>query len=263
MNKLFNYAGTKINFCSLINQKIESTSKNIYVEPFLGSGAIFLNLDKKFDKYILNDLDRNVIRIFKSFKYGNYQQLINCAETIADTFGDIKSNKESYYNFRNAFNTTHWKKDTIKEGFYLYILYNSCLNSMARFGPNGFNQSFGLRQKVLSEHEFISINVLLQKAELYCVDFFELIKILNKEEQNCFMFLDPPYIEREVSYSTIDQNFFNRFIDFLKNTKCQYIYTDIDHNFLEQKIVIREQMNNISPNRKQQKTFSEVMFFNY
>jgi len=262
MIKLFNYAGTKVNFINKINPEINNSNKKIYVEPFAGSGAVFFNLEKEFDAYILNDLDRNVICIFNAFKLGTYNQLLECKEYISNSFGDIKTDKEAYYNFRNSFNITHWKKNTVKEGFYLYILYNSCINSMARFGPNGFNQSFGKRGPKMTEEEFNTINLKLQKTTIYNIDFFELIGNIDLNE--CLLFLDPPYIEREVSYKTISSDFFNRFIEFCKNTKNDILYTDTDHFFLDfEKIYLRESMRNISPNRKEEFTVPEIMFKNY
>lgn len=262
MVKLFNYAGTKINFIDKINPEINKSNKTIYVEPFAGSAAVFFNLEKKFDEYILNDLDRNVIRIFKSFKESTYAKLIECKETVYDSFGDIKNDKDAYYNFRNTFNSTYWNSDETVEGFYLYILYGSCINSMARFGPNGFNQSFGKREPKMDEVKFNQIHAKLQKTTLYNLDFFEL---LNKiEDKECLMFLDPPYIEREVSYKTISTDFFNNFIVFCKTTKNNILYTDTDHDFLDfEKIILRESMRNISPNRKEEFTVPEIMFKNY
>lgn len=152
MNKLINYAGTKIKYVDIINKHINKSANSVYVEPFLGSGSIFLNLEKEFDQYILNDKERNIISIFKSFKEADYDLFKTCEDIIVSKFGDIKNNKEEYYNFRNSFNKNVYLTDDITEGFFLFFLYNSCINSMARFGPNGFNQSFGKRFKTLTEN---------------------------------------------------------------------------------------------------------------
>jgi len=260
--KFLKYAGNKSKFIDKINFEINKTNKSIYVEPFLGSGSVFLNLEKEFDSYILNDLDRNLIRIFNSFKNSTFEKYKIYESIVFEYFGDIKNNKEQWYLFRNEFNKTHWKKNTIKEGFYLFMLYNSCLNSLSRFGPNGFNQSFGKRYYNINENDFNIIKSKLEKTIIYNLDFFELINKIDLE--NSILFLDPPYIKRPAGYATINDEFYSKFINFCKFTKSDILYTDVYHDDLDLKyIILREQMQNISPNRKEEYTEKEVMYKNY
>ena len=65
------FPGSKLCFVDLINEEIIKLKDevNIYCEPFLGSGAIFLNLPFEFDKYYISDFDRNVIQIWNIFRY--------------------------------------------------------------------------------------------------------------------------------------------------------------------------------------------------
>lgn len=58
-NKLFFYSGNKEWLVNYINYKLNNNSKQFesYYELFLGSGSIFLNLNRNFDNYILNDKD--------------------------------------------------------------------------------------------------------------------------------------------------------------------------------------------------------------
>ena len=51
MNKFFRYSGCKDKFTSIINANIK-TDKQIYCEPFAGSGAVLFNLNRQFNKYI-------------------------------------------------------------------------------------------------------------------------------------------------------------------------------------------------------------------
>lgn len=270
MIRLMKYAGAKNDFITIINEHINQSSKSIYVEPFLGSGAVFFNLEKHFDRYILNDLDTNVIRIFKSFKEGTYEELQQYISFVNTTYGDIKRSKESFYLFRNEFNRLLWKTDTLNEGFGLWLLFNSCINSIARFGPNGFNSCFGNRSmtKDFNEIMFQKINARLQRAELYNTDFFNLMT--NIDLDKALLFLDPPYIKRPVGYKTISPEFYNNYIEFCKTTNANILYTDIEHDDLDMtKIVLREKMQNIAPARKEeftvleQQIIKEVMYKNY
>ena len=41
--KIYNYSGTKFKFVDNINDYINQSNATTYVEPFLGSDAVFLN----------------------------------------------------------------------------------------------------------------------------------------------------------------------------------------------------------------------------
>lgn len=105
-NRIIRYLGSKIKFVDQINKLINYSDKKIYVEPFLGSGAIFLNLTKEFDKYIINDIDTNIIRIFRSFKEIEYEDFYELYSSTIKLFGNLNT-KEGYYNFRKWFNENH------------------------------------------------------------------------------------------------------------------------------------------------------------
>lgn len=104
MIRLMKYAGAKNDFTPIINEHINQSRKSIYVEPFLGSGAVFFNLEKHFDRYILNDLDNALLFLdppyikrpvgYKTISpefYGNYIEF--CKTTNANIlYTDIEHN---------------------------------------------------------------------------------------------------------------------------------------------------------------------------
>ena len=121
VTKFFRYSGAKDRFVDSINSYIDKTNNKVYCEPFAGSCAVLFNLNKEFDKYIINDIDRNIIRMYKSFKEIDYKYYNDTFNKIQEAFGtfttdrrfcaDEKGNiqKQNYYNFRNWFNENHWK----------------------------------------------------------------------------------------------------------------------------------------------------------
>lgn len=82
------YSGAKDRFTRIINADIQ-TNKKIYCEPFIGSGAVLFNLNKEFDKYIINDIDRNIIRIYKTFKNISYNTYKTTVDSIFKEFGEF------------------------------------------------------------------------------------------------------------------------------------------------------------------------------
>ena len=249
--RFFRYSGNKFKYTELINPIINSSTCKIYVEPFIGSGAILFNLEKEFDKYVINDIDRNVIRIYKTFKEIDYSYYIKELKFLEDNFGNLKTDKnnkidtpkENYYNFRNWFNENHWNSDTIKEGIYLYFLANSCINSLLRFGPNGMNQSFGNRFYKMDELSFNSVKSKLEKVEIHNKDYKEILKLYP----SAFYFLDPPYFSQKSSYQGFNENEFKEFLELIKDKN--YVYTDIlnEYNSILENRKLAREMNSTSP----------------
>lgn len=276
-NKLFNYAGSKIFCTSIINNLLNELSiKNIdtYIEPFLGSGAIFYNLNLLHNiknKYI-NDIDFNIYLMHKSVQLSTYNDYLNIINNIKLNFPDIKNNKNNYYNFRNWFNKTFYsdlinKRLNITAGLYLLYLSTTCLNCILRFGPNGMNQSYGNREYIISENTFNTCKKILETTEITNISYDNLINFNNK---NCIYFFDPPYELRNMPY-THNFNLY-KFIEYLININGKntlILYTDIENkksdnllNYKFNKQIIRI-MRSISPNRKigNEITGNEILYW--
>lgn len=123
MRKLYTYMGSKDRHLVLLNNIINNSHSKNYCEPFLGSGSVFLNLQKDFEKYYLNDLQEENILAFKFAKQLN-------KEFIIRVFNETKSkfplaNKEMFYAFRdNLCNVTD--NDKIDKAVYIFRIYNTC-----------------------------------------------------------------------------------------------------------------------------------------
>lgn len=260
---IIKYQGNKSKYLERLAYWIQKSNKPIYCEPFIGSAVIFLNLDKEFDEYHINDLEPGIINILNRVKNSKWEDFIQFSRNVEKKFGSIKNNKESYYLFRNKFNEQLWKSGSIEEGFATILLYNSCLNSMARWSKNGFNQSFGNRLFLPDKTFWTNSQSKLKRAKITCLEFFEWNKTLNNAS---LLVLDPPYIERPTSYQTVTNNWFDRWISWLQNNQNNHdiIYTDCEHSYLPTfKMEYLRTMQNTSPNRKEQSNgHNEVIFTN-
>lgn len=239
----FNYSGSKNKYVPLINSYIDRSIKKIYCEPFIGSGAILFNLNKKFEHYYINDIDRNIYLMYKTFQVITYDEYEYHLQLISIQFGDISSNKDSYYNFRNWFNENHWRKNSLSEGIYIHILTNSCINSFLRFGPNGMNQSYGARSYRLDKFQFKHIQDILKKSTITNTSYADLLHL------DATFYYDPPYYSQDSSYVGFTETDLFIFIDSIQNTEFIYtdILNDINSNLICNKEFIRE-MISTSPN---------------
>jgi DNA adenine methylase len=223
--RFLKYIGSKFNYVDLINEEINKTSCNIYIEPFLGSGAIALNLEKQFNKIIGNDIDKNIIKVWQAFKSITYYDFINFYKKRVLPFGDIKNNKESYYNFRDTNNLIFSETNSIEEGLFYFFLNRSAINGSMRFGKKGFNGAYGNRNSgLLTECVFNNLKNKINKLKITNVDYEKMWKY---DSEKTFYFLDPPYFEskRSIDYCKPFSSKFMFFINDIKNIKGKVLFT--------------------------------------
>lgn len=262
MIKMMSYCGSKYNFVQKFNDIIINNKNKVYYEPFIGSGSIFVNLPNKFDRYIINDIDENIVGIWKSIQIYSFDDFVRIKKEICKDFGNIKDDIDSYYNFRNWWNVEHFNFDKKFKFIYLYVLANSCINSFIRFGKNGMNSSFGNRDYFFSNTSYDKIKYKLEKTSILNCSYDEI-----NYSDNGLIFLDPPYSEREGSYSNnFNDDELNNFLKFVNNisNKNNVIYTDIENKIIDDKLqnfnkYIIIDMINTSPNRKSDKGGVEYM----
>ena len=65
MKTFIKWQGNKSKHVNKLNKYIPEEF-DTYIEPFIGSGALFLSLEP--DKWIINDLNKDLINIWKSIK---------------------------------------------------------------------------------------------------------------------------------------------------------------------------------------------------
>ena len=273
-NKIFNYAGNKCFCINIINEIIANSKINVknYIEPFIGSGSIFYNLNVIPQINIINDIDFNIYLMHKSIQVSSYTTYKNIINEIKHTFPDIKNNKETYYNFRNWWNNTFYedilnKNLNIKAGLYLLYLSGTCLNSILRFGPNGMNQSYGNREYIISEEIYNNCKLKLKNTYIFNKPYQNFIK---NNISNCIYFFDPPYESRPLPYNKYF--LLDSFLLYLKQIQLKdslILYTDIENSYSNEllnygfnKILLRH-VKNISPNRNiiNQTTGNEVLYW--
>ena len=264
-NILFKYSGNKAWISDYVNQLIAESHVDFesYLELFLGSGAVFLNLDRKFKQYLINDKSPWIYLIWRSFIGSSYTEYKEVLNYVMDRFGDIKKNKKSYYDFRDAWNHEFGSKCMVSSletvsltaGLQLLVLASSCLNSMLRFSSSGMNQSFGNRSYIIPESSWnemksrVARNIVLANRDFQEFDF-KLVK-------NSVLFLDPPYVNREMTYNKVGFDL-EVFIEKVKDldSSNMVLYTDFDNSISDRLLDYgftkheMRTMRSTSPNRK-------------
>ena len=177
------------------------TYKRTLIEPFVGSGVVFLNTDYKH--YILNDINPDVINLYKVLK-----------ERPQDYVGDVKAffsgkynNEKKYYQIRKKFNLS---KDIYERSVLFLVLNRHCYNGLTRYNLNNeFNVPFGrYKSPYFPEDELHAFSEKAKKARFICQDFESAMKQARK---NSVIYCDPPYValSKTASFTNYSGNSFS------------------------------------------------------
>jgi len=150
----------------------------IYVEPFLGSGAIFLDKDP-VKLSVLNDLDPLIYNIFNlTKKYGDEFDTINKSGGFDWTA--IKERWESY-----RLTLTDRTLDPCELLYRsLYVIIHSWSGRGSPFSQN--RRRSPRFKRILSDYKDI-----LKTTHIYQEDYLKIIKYYDTPDT--FFYLDPPY----------------------------------------------------------------------
>ena len=173
---------------SSVNRLLELMPEHIdtYVEPFVGAGALFFAVN--FKKAIINDVNEELINTYKVIKdnVGALEFFLSSLIYDRQLYGTIRAwDRDPHY--------TNSPKEN-RSGRSIYLM-KTCFNGLYRVNKKGFfNTPFGKYtsplicdtktlnacSKYLNEHEVTILNGDYQK-------------ILSYLNQDCFVYLDPPY----------------------------------------------------------------------
>jgi DNA adenine methylase len=186
MDKTFPYPGIKHHLLKYLPARIEGR----FYDLFVGSGLVSYNVDVS-KKHIAVDIDPNVILMHKAIKDFSWKDMDKLQTYVCRRWRLAR--KEDYYLYRDWFNSTLWASNHRKTGLGLLLLARSCINGLIRFGPNGFNQSSGLRFTPYDKASYIRLHERAQSIDLVCDDFRNV-----KVQKGSFVYADPPYMSNPI-----------------------------------------------------------------
>lgn len=206
---------------------------NKYIEPFVGSGAIFFYLEPK--QAILGDSNKDLIQCFLAVK-NNVKELIRLLKIHRE-----RHSIEHYEKVKKEYNSNKLNK-VEKVAVFIY-LNKSCFNGLYRVNSKGeFNVPFGKHKNpsIFDEENLLAVSKLLKSVKLYNGDF---TKILDIAEKNDFVYLDPPYypLNRTSSFTSYTKDPFlekgqERLADIfqiLDKKGCKVMLSNSDTSFIK------------------------------
>lgn len=214
---------------------------NTYIEPFIGSGALFLKEEP--DKWIINDVNKDLINCWKQVLQ-NEQKIIEIFQDFGKKFKPMSKDRKLKYCRELLSKMEKLPFNLLRCGLFLLLKYCVYLGQIIRNGEFYFQ---GLDMKVLKNiysflnlsyynnlkdiHEFLSET----KGKIYSKDYKQ---ILEKAKTNDFVFLDPPYYEPKKNYNfeynkneKVDLNFLKELLTEVKKLdkkKVKWIMTQAE-----------------------------------
>lgn len=154
------------------------------VEPFVGSGAVFLNTE--FKRYLLADNNPHLISVYNTLKQEQQSFINDCKRLF-----NVKNNHaDKYYELREEFNTS---QDEYRKTVLFVYLNRHCYNGLIRYNSKQiFNTPFGRYIKpYFPEQEMNSFIQQTKKAKFIHASFVDTMKQVRTGD---VVYCDPPYV---------------------------------------------------------------------
>ena len=222
------WVGGKTNLLKDLEKNLPKEIKNkkpfVYVEPFLGGGAMFFYLLNNYniEKAYLNDINKKLISVYTDIK-NNVEPLISILKNLELEYFNIKSQddkKELYLEKRTLFNSL---KPSVNKSALFIFLNKTSFNGMYRENQKGeFNIPFGkMKPKVICNDALLKkLSNSFKNVEFSSKSFEDLL--IKKSKSPVFYYLDPPYrpISNTSSFKAYSSE--NDFNDSLQKKLCGF-----------------------------------------
>ena len=176
------WAGTKVRIVAQLRALLPPGKR--LIEPFVGSGAVFLNTD--YDEYLLADGNPDLIGVYAQLCQAGADFVAACRAL----FRPENNAAGAYYALRDRFNAC----DDPHERAILFVYLNRHgYNGLCRYNSRGeFNVPFGrYRKPYFPEKEMAHFGVHARRATFAHADFAATMAIAQPGD---VVYCDPPYV---------------------------------------------------------------------
>lgn len=176
---------------SKLSEKILSLNngKKTLIEPFMGSGSVFLNIGDNFDRYIGNDNNSDLILLFNEVKKDPFKVIKITKEMF------LSGNSRSYYDEKRTLFNSLDREDPFRAAIFLYLNRHG-FNGLCRYSmkKGNYNVPFGNYVKpYFPEKEILEFNRIANsiECEFVCSDFSSVFS----DAHDSLIYSDPPFLE--------------------------------------------------------------------
>jgi DNA adenine methylase len=176
------WAGSKYRVLEHIHEMLPVGGR--LIEPFAGSGAVFMNTD--FERYLLADTNADLINLYRILQQQGEAFITECARLF-----QTRTNQEAYYyRRREEFNRSH---DLQRKAALFVYLNRHGYNGLCRYNAAGiFNVPFGrYKRPYFPADELLAFYRKSAHAEFVHRDFDT---VMQAAQAGDVVYCDPPYV---------------------------------------------------------------------
>ena len=257
----------------LLSEIMPLINKNCstYVEPFVGGGAVFFELQPK--KAIINDFNSELINVYRVVR-DNVEELISALEKHNEL-----NSEEYFYEVRGIDRTEQFQEMTdVEKAARIIYLNKTCFNGLYRVNAAGhFNSPYGKYKNpnIVNATTLRAMSKYLNKGNIVIRqgDYKEALKGLRK---GAFVYLDPPYmpISTSSSFTGYTENGFSydhqvelkKECDKLRKKGIAFLQSNSDcpeirDLYKDYEIITVQARRNINSNAKKRGEINEVLIY--
>lgn len=206
---------------AMLPAKLKANAIKTYIEPFVGGGAMFFNLQRMYDfeNVILLDINPELVITYNVIK-NNVEELIVGLKQISEKYKKLSKEEQAefYYKIRDEYNSFDKSVDAnkydssfIRRACLTIFLNRTCFNGLFRVNSKKlFNVPMGkyANPTICDEENLINVSKALQNATILQADFSVIEKYVNKDT---FIYFDPPYrpISKTSAFNSYSDGEFN------------------------------------------------------
>jgi DNA adenine methylase len=276
MQPFVKWAGGKRQLLSEIKKRLPADFNNYY-EPFIGGGALLLELGHT--PSIISDNNHVLIDAYKTIRDfpNELKKQLNDIQEEHNSIDDKDRNKEFYYSKRKEFNDIIYSNEDLIRKTTLFIYLNkACFNGLYRVNQKGFfnvpsNQK--TRINLYDDNNINEISSFLKHVKIYNQDFEKTVETAQKGD---LIFFDSPYaplnpqsfdsytkegfsIEEHIRLSELYKSLSKKGVFcILTNHNTEFI-RDLYQDFTIEEVNVKRMINSDSKNR----VGKEVIITNY
>ena len=168
-----------------------------YVEPFVGGGAVLIDILQKYEvqEAYAFDINKDLINCYNVIKF-NVEDLIQKLEKKEKEFLSLDNEKRKnyFYDVREEYNSYVLEAESnVKRASEFIFLNRTCFNGLYRVNRNGkFNVPFGKYKNptICDSSNLRNLSKLIKDVLFEYGDYKKSEEIIDR---NTFVYFDPPY----------------------------------------------------------------------
>ncbi len=223
MKTVITYHGGKQLLSSTINELLPEAE--IFVEPFIGGGAVFFSRDKsKSQTEVINDIDKMIAIFYRVLKTD-----FDALKARIDTTLYDRSTHEYALRIRKF---AGWHSD-LDIGWAFF-----CLSAL---GFSGTLESFGTYKKGRKAATFhnkkkLFTKELAQRFDGVLIESMDAVKLIQlKDSQSTLYYLDPPYINTcQSHYRGYTEDHYRELLETLSNIEGKFLLSSFESEILNE-----------------------------